>query len=180
MNYKNQLEMRLFTRTKLRVGISQVQFGTRAKRFDECLLELPQILDWLALATANGMPIYEAIWQVSQISEGKMAAALREMCTELEFGESMQGAIENLRRKTYSASLQEFCNRLELTLRRGTPVADQLRALANSSRAALRNQLLAKAGANEIKLLLPLVFVILPVTVWFAVFPSLQLIQLGL
>jgi tight adherence protein C len=46
-----------------------------------------------------------------------------------------------------------------------------------SATAELRTQLLAKAGKNETKMMIPMVFVILPVTVMFALYPSLALIQ---
>ncbi|MFM6980884.1 MAG: type II secretion system F family protein [Micrococcales bacterium] len=173
----NSLENRLFPKEQPKFRPVRVK---RPKAFDPMLLELPQILDWLALATANGLSIYQALWQVSTQANGQVAKQLAKVCKGLEYGESLESALTQMRDSSGSASVQEFCNRLILTMQRGTPVAAQLRALAKSSRAQLRNQLLARAGANEIKLLLPLVFMILPITVWFAVFPSLQLLQLGI
>jgi tight adherence protein C len=46
-----------------------------------------------------------------------------------------------------------------------------------SSTASLRAELLTLAGKNETKMMIPMVFVILPVTVMFALYPSLSLIQ---
>jgi tight adherence protein C len=46
-----------------------------------------------------------------------------------------------------------------------------------SSTAALRAELLIIAGRNETKMMIPMVFIILPVTVMFALFPSLALFQ---
>lgn len=178
MRSSGSLEARLFPEVRPSVRFSRVSLKKRNRSIDESLLELPQILDWLAFATTNGVGLYQAISLVSQRAEGKVASALAKLCRELEYGASFEVALQNLAND--SKSLTEFSNRLALTLRRGTPVAQQLRALAQSSRASLRNQLLARAGANEVKLLLPLVFLILPVTVWFAIFPSLQLLQLGI
>lgn len=174
------LEERLYPSTSPRLSISSISIRRRKPKFDRALLELPQLLDWLALACTNGMSFYQGLAVVSQRAEGDLAANFRTLCRELELGESFGDALKNLDDRAASPAVAEFCNRLQLTLQRGTPVAAQLRALADSSRAKLRNQLLSQAGANEIKLLLPLVFVILPITVWFAVFPSLQLLQAGI
>jgi len=67
---------------------------------------------------------------------------------------------------------------LSVALRRGSPLARMLREQAESARADLRNELLRDVGRNETRMLIPLVFLILPVTVLFAVYPSLQLISL--
>jgi tight adherence protein C len=53
-----------------------------------------------------------------------------------------------------------------------------LSSLAESARADQRNDLLKQVGRNETKMLIPLVFLILPVTVLFAVYPSLQLLNI--
>jgi tight adherence protein C len=54
-----------------------------------------------------------------------------------------------------------------------------LTSLAESTRAELRNAQLKQAGRNETRMLIPLVFLILPVTVLFAIYPSIQLISTG-
>jgi tight adherence protein C len=51
--------------------------------------------------------------------------------------------------------------------------------LSASAKSQLKVAQLKAAGRNELKMLIPLVFLILPVTIAFAVFPSLQLLQLG-
>jgi tight adherence protein C len=64
-------------------------------------------------------------------------------------------------------------------LQRGSPLAQLLREQASSARAEIEIQLLKKSGRNETKMMVPLVFLILPVTVLFAVYPSLQLLNLN-
>ena len=62
-------------------------------------------------------------------------------------------------------------------IERGAGVSSQVFELAGSLRASLYRELLAKAGSNETKMLIPTVFLILPVTVLFALFPSLVVLQ---
>jgi tight adherence protein C len=180
MQTSKTLEQRLFADARTRSKISSLRFRGGKPKIDRALLELPQLLDWLSLACANGMSLYQGLVTLSNLAQGEVANQLKFLCRELELGESFDDALANLDKRMSLPCVSEFCNRIRLTLQRGTPVAAQLGSLADSSRARLRNQLLSRAGANEIKLLLPLVFVILPITVWFAVFPSLQLLQAGI
>jgi tight adherence protein C len=52
--------------------------------------------------------------------------------------------------------------------------------LANSLRQEQGRRLLKQAGSSETKMLIPTVFLILPVTVLFAVFPSVLVLQRSL
>jgi len=54
-----------------------------------------------------------------------------------------------------------------------------LRAQAQDSRDDAKRQLLESAGRKEVAMLVPLVFLILPVTVVFALFPATLVLELG-
>jgi tight adherence protein C len=54
-----------------------------------------------------------------------------------------------------------------------------IREQAASARSEIRNELLTQAGRNETRMLIPLVFLILPITVLFAIYPSLQLLNIN-
>jgi tight adherence protein C len=54
-----------------------------------------------------------------------------------------------------------------------------LRAHALDAREDSERALLEAAGTREVAMLIPLVFLILPVTVLFAVWPGLMVLQLG-
>jgi tight adherence protein C len=65
-------------------------------------------------------------------------------------------------------------------LDRGTPIVEVLRAQAQDSRDDAKRQLLETAGKKEVAMLVPLVFLILPITVAFAIFPGILVLQMGL
>ena len=71
----------------------------------------------------------------------------------------------------------ELLNKIASSLERGTPLAQLMSEQAQTVRAEIRNQLLKQAGKNETRMLIPLVFLILPVTVLFAIYPSLELLN---
>jgi len=64
-------------------------------------------------------------------------------------------------------------------LERGTPLAEVLRAQAQDARDEAKRELLEVAGKKEVAMLVPLVFLILPITVIFAIFPGIAVLQMG-
>ena len=59
-------------------------------------------------------------------------------------------------------------------------IAAVLQAQASDARESQRRALIERAGRNEIGMLLPVVFLILPLSVLFALFPAGQLLQAGI
>ena len=68
--------------------------------------------------------------------------------------------------------LARFVDGIAVAVERGTPLADVLRAQAVDVREASKRALLETGGRKEIAMMLPVVFLILPVTVLFALFPG--------
>ena len=152
--------------------------GRRPKQKDEYLFEVPQHLEIMAARLENGESIFSVLAVQSQCS-GLFAKGLGNLSIRLTYGESIEVALALLEAECRSDVVSEFVNKVTLSIQRGTPLAEQLHSLASSARGQQRIQLLRRAGSNELKMLVPLVFLILPVTVLFAIFPSLQLLQLG-
>ena len=64
-----------------------------------------------------------------------------------------------------------------IALDRGTPIVEVLRAQAADARAVHRRRLMEAAGRKDVAMLVPIVFLILPVVVAIALFPGLQALQ---
>ena len=144
----------------------------------KALYELPDILDLLAVAVAAGDGIYSALARVTPRISGVIADELAVVLRKVNLGQSLDISLNQMADKIGLPQLTELCNKLSLALRRGTPLAELLRSQAETIRGEIKNQLLRAAGRNETRMLIPLIFLILPVTVLFATYPSLQLLQL--
>ena len=70
-------------------------------------------------------------------------------------------------------ALARFIDGLLVAIERGTPLAEVLRAQAADVREAGKRRLLEAGGRKEIQMMVPVVFLVLPVTVLFALFPGL-------
>jgi tight adherence protein C len=157
---------------------SSVSFKAVLNQDDPYLCEVPQHLDVIAARLQNGESFYGVLAGNSAAS-GDFAVALNRLGTRITYGESVEVGLQLLATECASQLVTEFTNKTILSLKRGTKLADQIALLADSARAQLKIQQLKAAGKNELKMLIPLVFMILPVTIAFAIFPSLQLLQVG-
>jgi tight adherence protein C len=67
-----------------------------------------------------------------------------------------------------------------VAVERGTPLADVLRAQASDVREQRKRELIEAGGRREVLMLVPVVFLLLPVVVLFALYPGyVGLIQLA-
>ena len=81
-------------------------------------------------------------------------------------------ALEAISRRTSLAPPGRFVDGVAVAVERGTPLAEVLRAQAVDVREAGKRQMLETAGRKEIGMMVPVVFLVLPVTVLFALFPG--------
>jgi tight adherence protein C len=153
----------------------------RVRRREERLLaELPTIAELLALAVAAGESPPAALERVASTARGELAAEIRRMVAEVRAGAPVTAALTALADRSGLPPLSRFAEGVVVALERGTPLADVLRAQAHDVREAGRRSLLEAGGRKEILMMVPVVFLVLPVTVVFAVFPSLATLRIGL
>ena len=151
---------------------------TRSKRSQRALFELPDILELLAVSLSSGDSIYNSINRVITRADGIVASEFRNMIRAIELGASFDEELAAIAERLPQQQVVEFCNKLSLAMRRGTPLAKLLRDQSQSVRSEVQNQIAKQAGKNETRMMIPLVFLILPVTVLFAIYPSLQLLNI--
>jgi tight adherence protein C len=142
--------------------------------------ELPTVLEFLTLSLSAGEGILDATRRISRISHGELAGelgrAIADVNTGLPFAESLAGIGRELDLPPFTRFVEQVVGALD----RGTPIVEVLRAQAQDSRDDAKRQLLETAGRKEVAMLVPLVFLILPVTVAFAIFPGILVLQTGL
>lgn len=142
--------------------------------------ELPVILEFLTLSLSAGEGILDAIRRVARTSAGELATELggviAAVSTGLPFAETLTRVAYDLELPPFTRCVEQIVGALD----RGTPLAEVLRAQAQDARDDSKRELLEVAGKKEVAMLFPLVFLILPVTIAFAIFPGIFVLQLGL
>jgi tight adherence protein C len=142
------------------------------RREERMLEEFPTVAELLALAVTAGEGPVGALERVNRISTGELSRELGRALGEARSGASLVQALEGVAGRTSLAPLARFVDGVAIAVERGTPLADVLRAQAVDVREAGKRQLLESAGRREIAMMVPVVFLVLPVTVVFALFPG--------
>jgi tight adherence protein C len=94
-------------------------------------------------------------------------------------GVPLAESLQRLSQRLQLASLTRCIDQIASALERGSPLAEVLRAQAQDAREETKRRLLETVGKKEVAMLVPLVFLILPLTVVFAIFPGIFVLQAG-
>jgi tight adherence protein C len=148
-----------------------------SQREQRMLAEFPTVAELLALAVAAGEGAVGALERVCRLSRGELAGELGRCLADARAGTNLPNALQGLADRTGLPSLARFVDGMVVAVQRGTPLAEVLRAQAQDVREAGRRAVMEEGGRKEIAMMVPVVFMVLPVTILFAVFPGFALLR---
>lgn len=149
----------------------------RARRIED---ELPTVLDFLALCLAAGEGILDSLRRVGEVGSGELTAEFRSTVLAVGTGSALPDALLALSHRIGVPAVSRSIDHVVAALDRGAPLAAVLQAQASDAREDAKRVLIEAAGRKEILMLLPLVFLILPLSVLFAIFPGVFMLRLGI
>ena len=138
----------------------------------------PTVAELLALAVSAGEGATGALDRVCRLSRGELSGELARCLADARAGANLPTALQGLADRTGLVSLARFVDGMVIAVERGTPLADVLRAQAQDVRESSRRAIMEAGGRKEIGMMVPVVFLILPITVLFAVYPGFALLRL--
>jgi tight adherence protein C len=141
------------------------------------LMEIPDFAALLWFSVSAGESLDVSLKIAVSRSSGYVSSEFQSVIRNVEHGALLQVELQNLAVEARSEQIRELATKLAVALNNGSALSELLSDFMQSATTELRTQLIAKAGKNETKMMIPMVFVILPVTVMFALYPSLALIQ---
>ncbi|MEO7752589.1 MAG: type II secretion system F family protein [Terracoccus sp.] len=150
------------------------------RREAKMLIEFPTVAELLALAVSAGEGAAGALERVCRLSHGELSDELRRCLADARAGANLPTALQGLAERTGLPSLSRFVDGIIVAVQRGTPLAEVLRAQAQDVREDGRRTLMEQGGKKEILMMIPVVFLILPVTVLFAVYPGIDFLSFRL
>jgi tight adherence protein C len=142
-------------------------------RESEMEAEFPVVAELLALAVAAGESPVAGLERVLRVSHGSLSDEMTRVMSQIRTGTPMATAFDQLARRTEVTSISRFAEGLAVALDRGTPLVDVLHAQAADVRESARRELMETGGRKEVAMMIPVVFLVLPVTVVFAFYPGL-------
>lgn len=146
---------------------------SRRKRSEHVDAVLPVFLELMAFTVGAGEPVVAAMDRVTKEISGPFADAIKVMTFRIHAGENLADGLRFLNMQFVNTSLSRAVRTLETAIDRGTPLAEVLRGQASDARAAYSRNLMILAGKKETAMLLPVVFLILPMIVAVSIYPGL-------
>ncbi|SOD73065.1 tight adherence protein C [Jatrophihabitans sp. GAS493] len=143
------------------------------RRESRMLAEFPVLADLLALSVIAGEAPVNALQRVCRLTGGELAADLDGALAQARSGLPITKALTELAERSTLEVFARFLEGLVVAIERGTPLADVLRAQAADVREVAKRALLEAGGKKEISMMVPVVFLLLPITVIFALYPGL-------
>lgn len=142
--------------------------------------ELPTTLEFLALCLSAGEGFFDAVRRVAGVGSGELTQELKQVVLAVGTGSSLATALDEMSARLRLPGLSRAVDQINAALEHGAPLAAVLHAQATDAREDAKRVLIEQAGKREIYMLLPVVFVILPLSVLFAVFPGVFILRLGI
>ena len=135
--------------------------------------ELVNILQMLSIMISAGESPMMALRYISQRSVGYIPELIDQSFLKYESGRNLAQTLEQIAVATGSSQVRRLTNSIQIANQRGTPILDVLNNQVQSLNKQINLALLKKSGKSEIALLIPVVFLILPVSISFAIWPSI-------
>ncbi|MEO5708381.1 MAG: type II secretion system F family protein [Nocardioidaceae bacterium] len=136
------------------------------------LAEFPTVAELLALSVGAGEGPVAALDRVVSRSRGELSAELGAVLADIRTGTPVGAALDALARRSGLPVVARFAEGMAVAIERGTPLAGVLHAQAADVREAGRRALIESGARKEIAMMVPVVFLVLPVTVLFAFWPG--------
>ncbi len=123
---------------------------------------LPDAIDLLTISVESGLGFDAACAQVARNTEGPLAEEFARMLQEMQIGRGRSEALRSLAERTNLADLRAFVSAMVQADAFGIPVGQVLRIQSSEIRVKRRQWAEEMAQKVPVKILVPLIFCILP------------------
>jgi len=161
------------------IFILERNLDREVKRHREAIdSEFPAIVEMMTLALSAGETPLTSMQRISRRAEGALAREFANVIEEVALGIPFTNALDAMGRRVHSYSIRRFIDSLVIALNRGAPIIEVLHSHAREARDHQRNRVLSAASKSEMSMMIPVVFLILPISILFALWPSISNLNL--
>jgi tight adherence protein C len=144
----------------------------RKREISSIELEFPLVVELFAILIGGGMSPSSALSHISERGNGEFIKLLTPIITQMKQGINLAQALDILNKEVDSRIIRRFCDSLAISVERGSPLIDVVGRQVEEVRQAQRLLISERASKAEIQLMIPVVFLILPISILFALWPS--------
>lgn len=135
--------------------------------------ELVSILQMLSIMVSAGESPMSSMKYVAKRSEGILPSLIKQSFMKYEDGRTLTQTLDFIATATGSSQVRRLTNSMQIAIHRGTPILEVLNNQVLALNKQINFNLMKLSGKSEITLLIPVVFLILPVSISFAIWPSI-------
>lgn len=140
--------------------------------------EFPAVIEMFSLALSAGETPIVAMERIAVTAKGSLSREFSKVVDQVKLGKPFHLALDQMGRGLESLLIRRFVDSLIIATLRGAPLIEVLQRHAQEAREAQRNRVLGAAAKAEISMMIPVVFLILPISILFALWPSLANLNL--
>ena len=140
--------------------------------------EFPAVIEMYSLAMSAGETPLAAMERIGRTASGSLAIEFNKVVALVKSGKPFHVALDAMGRDLDSIAIRRFVDSLIIATLRGAPLIDVLQRHAQEARELQRNRVLGAAAKAEISMMVPVVFLILTISILFALWPSLANLNL--
>jgi len=140
--------------------------------------EFPAVIEMYSLALSAGETPLVAMERIAKTAKGSLSKEFSLVVDHVKSGKPFHIALDDMGRGLESLLIRRFVDSLIIATLRGAPLNEVLQRHAQEAREAQRNRVLGAAAKAEISMMVPVVFLILPISILFALWPSLANLNL--
>jgi tight adherence protein C len=135
--------------------------------------ELSSILLMSSIMISAGESPISSLKYIADRSNGVLPRLISKELGALESEGNLLKTLDYLAISSGSKQVKRVGNSLQVAINRGSPLLQVIHNQVSSINKEIHVRLLRKSGQSEIALLIPVVFLILPVSILFAIWPSI-------
>jgi tight adherence protein C len=140
--------------------------------------DFPAIVEALTLSLSAGESPLTSMQRISSRGQGALIKEFSYVIDAVTRGTPFASALDSMGRRVKSAAVRRFVDSIVIAITRGAPLIDVLHSHAREARDFQRNRVLSAASKAELSMMIPVVFLILPISILFALWPSLSNLNL--
>lgn len=140
--------------------------------------DFPAVVEALTLSLSAGESPLTAMQRLASRGSGPLTRAFAQVITSVTEGIPFTTALDSMGRGMSSVAVRHFVDSIVIAVTRGAPLIDVLHSHAQEARDYQRNRVLSAASKAELSMMIPVIFLILPISILFALWPSLSNLNL--
>lgn len=155
------------------------QLAQEIKKYRESIeSDFPIIVEALTLSLSAGESPMASMQRIATRGSGSLVLEFNRVIASVTDGIPFSTALDAMGRRMSSVAVRRFVDAIVIAITRGAPLIEVLHSHSQESRDYQRNRVLSAASKAELSMMVPVVFLILPISILFALWPSLSNLNL--